>query len=34
MSITIYEDSDALRRAGGALAARSTGHRVGIDPDT
>lgn len=34
MSITIYEDSDALRRAGAALAARPTGHKVGIDPDT
>jgi hypothetical protein len=34
LSITIYEDRDALRRAGTALAARPTDDKVGIDPDT
>lgn len=34
LSITIYEDADALRQAGGALAARPTDRKVGIDPDT
>jgi hypothetical protein len=34
LSITIYEDGDALRRAGTSLAARPTGGKVGIDPDT
>jgi hypothetical protein len=34
MSITIYEDEDALRRVGAALAARPDDRRVGIDPDT
>lgn len=34
MSITIYEDGDALRQVGAALAARPTDRTVGIDPDT
>lgn len=34
MSITIYENSDGLRQAGAALAARPTGDKVGIDPET
>ena len=33
MSITIYEDGDALRQVGAALAARPNGGKVGIDPD-
>jgi hypothetical protein len=33
MSITVYENGDALRRAGAALAARPDDQKVGIDPD-
>lgn len=33
LSITIYEDSDALQRAGQALAARSSESTVGFAPD-
>lgn len=34
MSITIYEDADALRHAGAALAARPADRKVGVEPDT
>lgn len=34
LSITIYEDRDALSRAGAGLAARPSDRRVGIDPET
>jgi hypothetical protein len=32
MSITIYEDREALRRVGAALSARPEGSNAGIDP--
>jgi hypothetical protein len=33
LSITIFEDADAARAAGAALAARPADDRVGIDAD-
>ena len=33
LSITIYEDQDALGQVGAALAARPADRKVGIDPD-
>jgi hypothetical protein len=33
LSITIYEDVDALRHAGAALAARPANSKVGIEPE-
>jgi hypothetical protein len=33
VSVTVYEDAEALGRAGKALAARPDQRKVGIDPD-
>jgi hypothetical protein len=33
LSVTVYEDAEALGRAGKALAARPDDRKVGMDPD-